>query len=119
MVRNRCKGAPTGGAFLLGIGSARFAVEASQPTSRFPSPLAAPPTSVQILRNHPADWSAVWGVLEPVFRGGETFPHDPMIREDAARKRWVEQNQAVMAALDGAWPPAGLAIPAIRAEASS
>ncbi|MCP9899474.1 GNAT family N-acetyltransferase [Cyanobium sp. Cruz CV13-4-11] len=38
----------------------------------------------------PADWPGVWAVLEPVFRAGETFPHDPAIDSDAARQAWVE-----------------------------
>ena len=49
----------------------------------------------------PADWSAVWALLEPVFRAGETFPHDPAISEAEAQLAWVEQNQAVMIAVDG------------------
>jgi hypothetical protein len=27
----------------------------------------------------PSDWPGVWDVQEPVFRAGETFPHDPEI----------------------------------------
>ncbi len=49
----------------------------------------------------PADWPAVWELLEPVFRAGETFPHDPAISESEAQLAWVEQNQAVMIAVDG------------------
>jgi L-amino acid N-acyltransferase YncA len=50
----------------------------------------------------PADWPAVWALLEPVFRAGETFPHDPAIPEEQARELWVEQTQAVMVAADAA-----------------
>lgn len=50
----------------------------------------------------PADWPAVWQLLQPVFRAGETFPHDPAIVEAEARAAWVEQSQAVMVAVDGA-----------------
>ena len=39
-------------------------------------------------------------LLEPVFRAGETFPHDPAITEDEARTLWVDQSQAVLVALD-------------------
>jgi len=42
----------------------------------------------------------VWALLEPVFRAGETFPHDPAITEAEARMAWVQQNQAVMVAVD-------------------
>lgn len=48
----------------------------------------------------PADWPGVWRLLEPVFRAGETFPHDPAISETEARVLWVEQSQAVMVAVD-------------------
>jgi len=37
-----------------------------------------------------------------VFRAGETFPHDPTITEAEARMAWVDPNQAVMVAVDGA-----------------
>ena len=39
-------------------------------------------------------------LLEPVFRAGETFPHDPAITETEAQMAWVEQNRAVMLAMD-------------------
>ena len=41
-------------------------------------------------------------MLEPMFRAGETFPQDPAISEGEAHRVWVEQSQAVMAAVDGA-----------------
>ena len=56
---------------------------------------------LQIRPFEPADWLALWGLLEPVFRAGETFPHDPSITEAEARALWVEQSQAVLVALDG------------------
>ena len=42
----------------------------------------------------------MWALLEPVFRAGETFPHDPAITEAEAQQAWVEQNLAVMVAVD-------------------
>ena len=57
---------------------------------------------MQIRPYEPADWPAVWGLLEPVFRAGETFPHDPAITEAEAQVAWVEQNQRVMVAVDAA-----------------
>ena len=42
----------------------------------------------------------MWALLEPVFRAGETFPHDPAISEAEAQLAWVEQSQAVMVAVD-------------------
>ena len=58
----------------------------------------APP--LQIRPYEQADWPAVWALLEPVFRAGETFPHDPAISESEAQLAWVEQSQAVMVAMD-------------------
>jgi L-amino acid N-acyltransferase YncA len=58
------------------------------------------PTPLQIRSYGAADWPAVWGLLEPVFRAGATFPHDPAITEAEARVAWVEQSQAVMVAVD-------------------
>ncbi len=55
---------------------------------------------LQIRPFEPDDWPGVWRLLEPVFRAGETFPHDPAITEADARGLWVEQSQAVMVALD-------------------
>jgi hypothetical protein len=63
-------------------------------------PLAAATTPLQIRPYAPADWPAVWALLEPVFRAGETFPHDQTITEAEARTVWVEQNQAVMVGAD-------------------
>jgi L-amino acid N-acyltransferase YncA len=42
----------------------------------------------------------MWSLLEPVFRAGETFPHDPAITEAQARLLWIEQTRAVMVAAD-------------------
>jgi predicted N-acetyltransferase YhbS len=61
--------------------------------------VAAP---LQIRPFEPADWPGVWQVLEPVFRAGETFPHDPAISEADARVLWFAHAQAVMVALHGA-----------------
>lgn len=44
----------------------------------------------------------MWSLLEPVFRAGETFPHDPAITEAQARLLWIEQTRAVMVAVDAA-----------------
>ena len=57
---------------------------------------------LQIRPYKAADWPAVWALLEPVFRAGETFPHDPAITEAEAQLAWVEQTQAVMVAVDAA-----------------
>jgi L-amino acid N-acyltransferase YncA len=58
------------------------------------------PTPLQIRPFEAADWPGLWALLEPVFRAGETFPHDPAISEAEARVTCVEQSQAVMVAVD-------------------
>jgi L-amino acid N-acyltransferase YncA len=47
----------------------------------------------------PTDWPGIWGLLEPVFRAGETFPHDPAITEAEAHHQWVGLSQVVVVAL--------------------
>jgi len=71
-----------------------------------PSSLPALSSPLQIRPLEATDWPAVWALLEPVFRAGETFPHDPAITEAEARVAWVEQSQAVMVAVD----PAGAVV---------
>lgn len=61
-------------------------------------PRVSPPVSIRPAQ--PADWPAIWALLEPVFRAGETFPHDPAISAAEARALWLEQSQAVMVAVD-------------------
>lgn len=36
-----------------------------------------------------ADWPAIWALIEPVFRAGETYAVDPAISEAAARAYWM------------------------------
>ncbi len=57
---------------------------------------------MQIRPYGPGDWPSLWALLEPVFRAGEAFPHDPAITEAEAQMAWVEQSQAVMVAVDAA-----------------
>jgi L-amino acid N-acyltransferase YncA len=83
---------PPRGAFLL-AGQSRGLSCAALTSSRSP---------LQIRPYEAADWPAVWALLEPVFRTGETFPHDPAITEAEARMAWVGQSRAVMVAMDAA-----------------
>jgi L-amino acid N-acyltransferase YncA len=78
------------------------ALQTAQSRLRFLSPLAPPTPPLQIRPYGAADWPALWALLEPVFRAGETFPHDPAISEAEAQVCWVEQSQAVLVALDAA-----------------
>ena len=48
------------------------------------------------------DWPRVWGILEPVFRLGETYPFATDITEAETHKTWVETPPWVhVAELDG------------------
>jgi ribosomal protein S18 acetylase RimI-like enzyme len=46
------------------------------------------------------DWPAVWQVIAPVFRAGETWPVSPDVEEPAAREYWVDHPSATFVALD-------------------
>ena len=63
-----------------------------------PRPLNPVASPLQIRPFGSADRPGVWVLLEPVFRAGETFPHDPSITE--AKALWEEQSQAVLVTLD-------------------
>ena len=69
---------------------------------RLPSTLTTSRPPLQIRPYEASDWPALWTLLEPVFRAGETFPHDPAITETEASQAWVEQSQAVMVAVEPA-----------------
>ena len=87
---------PPRGAFLL----------ARQSPGQHSCSLTRTPSPLQIRPFEEADWPAVWALLEPVFRAGESFPHDPAITEAKAQLAWVEQSRAVMVAVD----PAGAVV---------
>jgi ribosomal protein S18 acetylase RimI-like enzyme len=46
------------------------------------------------------DWPAVWAILEPIFRAGETYAYAPDITEVEARGIWVEAPQSTYVARD-------------------
>jgi L-amino acid N-acyltransferase YncA len=46
------------------------------------------------------DWPAVWRIIEPVFRAGETYPFPPNITEKEARRFWIEAPAATYVAVD-------------------
>lgn len=37
----------------------------------------------------PDDWPAIWALLEPVFRAGETYAVDRTVTEDDAHQMWM------------------------------
>ena len=47
-----------------------------------------------------ADWPAVWELLRPVLRAGDTYAFPPDIDEAAARRAWVENPAATFVARD-------------------
>jgi ribosomal protein S18 acetylase RimI-like enzyme len=47
------------------------------------------------------DWKAVWEILEPVFRAGETYSFAPEITEQEAYKVWIELPMTTFVALEG------------------
>ena len=48
------------------------------------------------------DWPAVWRIIEPVFRAGETYPFSPEIPEEEACSVWIEHPSATYVATDEA-----------------
>ena len=46
------------------------------------------------------DWPAIWRIIEPVFRAGETYAFSPDITENEAHKVWIEQPSATYIAVD-------------------
>ena len=46
------------------------------------------------------DWEAVWSILEPVFRAGETYAYPRDITEGDARRAWTSSPKEVFVAED-------------------
>jgi ribosomal protein S18 acetylase RimI-like enzyme len=49
-----------------------------------------------------ADWPALWAMLEPVFRAGETYAFAPDISEAEAQRVWIALPQQTFVAEDAA-----------------
>ena len=47
-----------------------------------------------------ADWPAIWAILQPIFRAGETYPYPADIPEAEARRLWLEGPAACFVACD-------------------
>lgn len=47
-----------------------------------------------------SDWPAVWRIIEPVFRAGETYAFPRDISEQEAHKVWVSVPKATYVAVD-------------------
>ena len=54
---------------------------------------------IRIQPFQPEHWPAVWRILEPVFRAGETYAFAPDIGEAEARRAWIETPRATFVAL--------------------
>ena len=55
---------------------------------------------IRIQPFQPGHWAAVWRILEPVFRAGETYAFAPDIDEAEARHHWIDVPRATFVALD-------------------
>ena len=55
---------------------------------------------LQIRAFEQRDWPAVWKIIEPVFRAGETYPFSPDITEEEAHQVWIEMPAATFVAMD-------------------
>ncbi|HKL70770.1 N-acetyltransferase [Salibaculum sp.] len=56
------------------------------------------PPDLQIRPATAEDWPAIWAMLEPVFRAGETYAVDRDISEAAARAMWLDRPVATFVA---------------------
>ena len=55
---------------------------------------------IRIRHVQAGDWPALWRVIKPVFRAGETYAFSPAITEEEARLAWLEKPCATFAAVD-------------------
>ena len=56
---------------------------------------------LHIRRAEPTDWPAIWAMLEPVFRAGETYAVDRNITQHAAQVMWMDAPVESYVATDG------------------
>ncbi|NNC23315.1 GNAT family N-acetyltransferase [Salinisphaera sp. USBA-960] len=49
-----------------------------------------------------SDWPAVWNILAPIFRAGDTYGFAPDIAEEEARRAWIEGPDVTFVAEDEA-----------------
>ena len=55
---------------------------------------------ISISRYASVDWPAIWSVIEPVFRAGETYSFAPDISETDASRIWIDAPLATFVAKD-------------------
>jgi len=56
--------------------------------------------SLTILPFEEEHWPAVWGILEPAFRSGETYVYPTDISEEDARRSWIGGILTTFVAVD-------------------
>ncbi|MDL2286255.1 GNAT family N-acetyltransferase [Desulfococcaceae bacterium OttesenSCG-928-F15] len=54
----------------------------------------------QIRKAEAGDWPALWQILLPVFKKGETYPHPMNISEEEAFSYWMKSPEAAFLACD-------------------
>ncbi len=47
-----------------------------------------------------ADWPAVWAMMEPIIRAGDTYPYAMDMTIDGARRMWIDIPEAAYVAED-------------------
>ncbi|MCK4801992.1 MAG: GNAT family N-acetyltransferase [Anaerolineales bacterium] len=55
---------------------------------------------ITIRRFDESDWSAVWSIIKPVFRAGDTYAFRPDISEEEAHRVWVKTPAVTYVAVD-------------------
>lgn len=55
---------------------------------------------VNIRHYEEGDWPAIWRIIAPVFRAGETYAFSPDITEEEAQQVWIETPAATFVAVD-------------------
>jgi L-amino acid N-acyltransferase YncA len=54
--------------------------------------------SVNVRPYAPADWPAVWAIIQPILAAGATYPQPPATGEAEARHWWIDEHRAVFVA---------------------
>ncbi len=57
-------------------------------------------TSMTVRKLEIDDWPAVWRLMEPVIRAGETYPYAMNMTVDEARHMWLDVTEAAYVAED-------------------
>jgi L-amino acid N-acyltransferase YncA len=56
--------------------------------------------TLNIRRFAEADWPAVWRIMEPIIRAGDTYPYAMDMTADGAREMWLDIPEATYVAED-------------------